>query len=89
MKLRAEQKLALLHLIAGRDVSVNLPTGLGKSPTYQIAPSIVKEMSHLDGKIRSARNHSSDFSSGVLDERSSTIFAAKRNKSFVYRWEIV
>ena len=33
---------------------VNLPTGFRKSPIYQLAPSIVKEMSHLDGKIRSA-----------------------------------
>ena len=53
-KVRAEQKQALLHLITGRDVFVNLPTGFGKSPIYQLAPSIVEEMSHLDGKIRSA-----------------------------------
>ena len=53
-KLRAEQKQALLHLITGRDVFVNLPTGFGKSPICQLAPSIVEEMSHLDGKIRSA-----------------------------------
>ena len=33
---------------------VNLPIGYGKSPIYQLAPSIVEEMSHLDGKIRSA-----------------------------------
>ena len=53
-KLRAEQKQALLHFITGRDVFVNLPTGFNKSPIYQLAPSIVEEMSHLDGKIRSA-----------------------------------
>ena len=53
-KLRAEQKQALLHLITARDVFVNLPTGFGKSPIYQPAPLIVDEMSHLDGKIRSA-----------------------------------
>ena len=53
-KLHAEQKQALLHLITGRDVFVNLPIGYGKSPIYQLAPSIVEEMSHLDGKIRSA-----------------------------------
>ena len=53
-KLRAEQKQALLHLITGREVFVNLSTGFGKSPIYQLAPSIVEEMSHLDGKIRSA-----------------------------------
>ena len=53
-KLRAEQKQALLHLITGRDVFVNPPTGFRKSPIYQLAPSIVEEMSHLDGKIRSA-----------------------------------
>ena len=29
-KLRAEQKQALLHLITGRDVFVNLPIGYGK-----------------------------------------------------------
>ena len=33
---------------------VNLPTSIGKSPIYQLAPSIVEEMSHLDGKICSA-----------------------------------
>ena len=33
---------------------INLPTGFGKSLIYQLAPSIVEEMSHLDGKIRSA-----------------------------------
>ena len=49
-KLRAEQKQALLYLISGRDVFVNLPTSFGKS----LAPSIVEEMSRLDGKIRSA-----------------------------------
>ena len=38
----------------GRDVFVNLLTGFGKSPIYQLAASIVKEMSHLDVKIRSA-----------------------------------
>ena len=54
MRLRAEQKRALLHLITGRDVFINLPTGFGKSPIYQLAPSIVEEMSHLDRKIRSA-----------------------------------
>ena len=54
MKLHAEQKQALLHLITGRDVFINLPTGFGKSPIYQLAPSIVEKMSHLDGKIRSA-----------------------------------
>ena len=32
-------------------------------------------------------NHSGDLSSGVLDERSSTRFGAKRNKNLVYRWE--
>ena len=53
-KLRAEQKQALLHLITGRDVFVNLPSGCGKSPIYQLAPSIVEEMSHLDRKICSA-----------------------------------
>ena len=53
-KLRAEQKQALLHLITGRDVFVNFPTGFGKSPIYQLAPSIVEEISHLYGKIRSA-----------------------------------
>ena len=53
-KLRGEQKQALLHLITGRDVFVNRPIGYGKSPIYQLAPSIVEEMSHLDGKIRSA-----------------------------------
>ena len=53
-KLHAEQKQALLHLITGRDVFVNLPIGHGKSPIYQLAPSIVEEMSHLDGKIHSA-----------------------------------
>ena len=53
-KLRAEEKQVLLHLITGRDVFVNLPTGFGKSPIYQLAPSIVEEISHLDGKIRSA-----------------------------------
>ena len=53
-KLRAGQKQALLHLITGRDVFVNLLIGFGKSPIYQLAPSIVEEMSHLDGKIRSA-----------------------------------
>ena len=53
-KLRAEQKQALLHFITGRDVFVNLPTGFGKSPIYQLAPSIIEEMSHFDGKIRSA-----------------------------------
>ena len=53
-KLHAEQKQALLHLISGRDVFVNVPTGFGKSLIYQLAPSIVEEMSHLDGKIRSA-----------------------------------
>ena len=54
MKLRAEQNQALPHLITGRDVFVNPPTGFGKSPIYQLAPSIVEEMSHLDGKICSA-----------------------------------
>ena len=53
-KLCAEQKQALLQLITGRDVFVNLPTGFGKSPIYQLAPSTVEEMSHLDRKIRSA-----------------------------------
>ena len=53
-KLRAEQKQALVHLITGRDVFVNLPTGFGKSPIYQLALSTVEDMSHLDGKIRSA-----------------------------------
>ena len=53
-KLRAEQTQALLHLITGRDVFVNLPTGFGKSLIYQLAPSIVEEMSHLDGKTGSA-----------------------------------
>ena len=53
-KLRAEQKQTLLHLITGRDVFANLPTGFGKSPIYQLAPSIVEEMSHLDGEILSA-----------------------------------
>ena len=53
-KLCAEQKQALLHLITGRDVFVNLPTGFGKSPIYQLAPSNVEEMAHLDGKIRIA-----------------------------------
>ena len=33
---------------------VNLPTGVGKSLIYQLAPSIVGEMPRLDGKIRSA-----------------------------------
>ena len=41
-KLRAEQKQELLHLITGRDVFVNLPTGFAKSPIYQLAPSIVE-----------------------------------------------
>ena len=54
MKLNAEQKQAFLNLITGRDVFINLPTGYGKSPIYQLAPSIVEEMSHLDGKIRIA-----------------------------------
>ena len=36
MKLHAEQKQALLHLITGRDEFVNLPTGFGKSPIYQL-----------------------------------------------------
>ena len=53
-ELRAEQKQALLHLISGRDVFVNLLTGFGKSLIYQLAPSIVEEMSRLGGKIRSA-----------------------------------
>ena len=53
-ELRAEQKQALLHLIFERDVFVNLPTGFGKSLIYQLAPSIVEEMSRLGGKIRSA-----------------------------------
>ena len=53
-KLHAEQKQALLYLMTGRDVFVNPPTGFGKSPIYQLAPSIIEEMSHLDGKIRSA-----------------------------------
>ena len=53
-KLRAEQKQALPHLITGRDVLVNLPIGFSKSPIYRLASSIVEEMSHLDGKIRSA-----------------------------------
>ena len=53
-ELRAEQKQALLHLISGRDVFVNLLTGFGKSLIYQFAPSIVEEMSRLGGKIRSA-----------------------------------
>ena len=53
-KLRAEQKQALLHLLTGRDVFVNLPTGCGKSSIYQRAPSIVEEMSHLGRKILSA-----------------------------------
>ena len=53
-KLRAEQKQALLHLITGREVFANLPTGFGKSPIYQLAPSIIEEMSHLDGEILSA-----------------------------------
>ena len=87
-KLRAEQKQALLHLITRRDVFVNLSTGFGKSPIYQLVPSIVEEVSHLDLED-SQCNHSGDLSSGVLDERSSTIFAAKRNKSFIYRWGTV
>ena len=33
---------------------VNLPTGFGKLLIYQLAPSIVAEMSRLGGKIRSA-----------------------------------
>ena len=53
-ELRADQKQALLHLISGRDVFVNLPTGFGKSLIYQLAPSIVEEMSRLGGKVRSA-----------------------------------
>ena len=40
-KLRAEQKQELLQLITGRDV-FHLPTGFGKSPIYQLAPSIVE-----------------------------------------------
>ena len=43
-KLRAEQKQSPLHLITGRDVFVNLPTGFGKSPIYLLVPSIVEEM---------------------------------------------
>ena len=70
-KLCAEQKQALLHLITWRDEFVNLPTGFSKSLIYQLAPSVIEEMSHL--------------SLGVLDERSSTIFAGKGNKSFVYQ----
>ena len=53
-ELREQQKLALLHLISGKDVFVNLPTGFGKSLIYQLAPSVVEEMSRLGGKIRSA-----------------------------------
>ena len=33
---------------------VNLPTGFGKLLIYQLAPSIVAEMSRIGGKIRSA-----------------------------------
>ena len=33
---------------------VNPPTGFSKSLIYQLAPSIVEEMSRLDEKIRSA-----------------------------------
>ena len=33
---------------------VNLATGFSKSPIYQLALSIVEQISHLDGKIRSA-----------------------------------
>ena len=33
---------------------VNLPTGFGKLLIYQLAPSIVEEMSRLGVKIRSA-----------------------------------
>ena len=72
-KFRAEQKQALLHLITGRDVFINLPTGFGKSPIYQLAPSIVEEMSHLDGKIRSAIV--------LVISRSRTIFAVKGIKA--------
>ena len=53
-ELHAEKKQALLHLISGRDVFVNLPTGFGKSLIYQLAPSIVEEMPCLGGRIRSA-----------------------------------
>ena len=82
-KLRAEQKQALLHLITGRDVFVNLPTGFGKSPIYQLAPSIVEEMSHLDGKIRSAIILVISPLVSLMKDH------AKRNKGFIYQWGTV
>ena len=69
---------------------VNLPTGFGKLPIYQLAPSIVEEMSRLDGKICSAIILViSCLVSLMKDQVQRTIFAAKRNKSYVYWWGIV
>ena len=53
-ELKDEQKRALFHLVSGKDVFVNLPTGFGKSLIYQLAPLVVEEISRCKGDIRSA-----------------------------------
>ena len=37
-----EKKMALFYLLSGKEVSVNLPTGFGKSLIYQLALLVVK-----------------------------------------------
>ncbi|KAL9976770.1 hypothetical protein ACROYT_G014100 [Oculina patagonica] len=48
-ELKSEQILIIENIVRGRDVFATLPTGFGKSVTFQILPSVVKYLQRSSG----------------------------------------
>ena len=49
--LKPEQKLVVEKVVSGRDVFAQLPTGFGKSLTFQVLPAVCKYLSLLGHKF--------------------------------------
>ena len=51
--LKAEQRLVIEKVVHGRDVFAQLPTGFGKSLTFQILPPLCKRLKSMGHKFPS------------------------------------